>query len=687
MRFLRTCFGLLLAASAGLQAQPLSLDPVFVTSARTGESAESIPFAHVVVSGDAIRSSAAVTLDGALRGVAGFSLFRRTDSLVANPTAQGVSLRGIGPSGASRSLVLLDGVPLNDPFGGWVTWSKVPVDSLAAVEIVPGGGASAWGNAALGGVVQLLSEQPSPARARWSVFGGSLGTYKAEAQLNQAAGSGAVQLLARFTSTDGFSTVAPERRGSIDVPATSESRWAAVRWRQPVGTTRALTVAARSFEESRGNGTPYQANSTREQALSAEFTSTATPGFAWSAQGYVQNQAFASTFSAVNATRTAETPSSDQFDVPATAAGAAWTATWSGEADAKTTAGIDGRWVHGETREASALVAGAFTRQRSAGGRQANAGVFVLHSRALLPALRATAGLRLDAWRERNGHRRDSLNGAVVADERYADSDGEAWSPGGGLVWQASERLSLTASAQQSLRRPTLNELYRPFRVGNVITDSNQALATEQATSGELGARFVAGALTLEGSVFQTRLEDAVANVTLARGPITLPGIGFVPAGGEGRRRLNVARSRSDGLSLGGRWSPVPAWAFTAQYLWSDSEISRAPVAPGLVGRRFAQAPEHTALAGVVWRATTAFTANARVRWIGEQFEDDLNTLTLAAVTVADLSLEYRATPALSLHLSAENLTDERIETGRSADGLVNFGTPRLVLIGFRYQR
>ena len=687
MRFLRTCFGLLLAASAGLQAQPLSLDPVFVTSARTGESAESIPFAHVVVSGDAIRSSAAVTLDGALRGVAGFSLFRRTDSLVANHTAQGVSLRGIGPSGASRSLVLLDGVPLNDPFGGWVTWSKVPVDSLAAVEIVPGGGASAWGNAALGGVVQLLSEQPSPARARWSVFGGSLGTYKAEAQLNQAAGSGAVQLLARFTSTDGFSTVAPERRGSIDVPATSESRWAAVRWRQPVGTTRALTVAARSFEESRGNGTPYQANSTREQALSAEFTSTATPGFAWSAQGYVQNQAFASTFSAVNATRTAETPSSDQFDVPATAAGAAWTATWSGEADAKTTAGIDGRWVHGETREASALVAGAFTRQRSAGGRQANAGVFVLHSRALLPALRATAGLRLDAWRERNGHRRDSLNGAVVADERYADSDGEAWSPGGGLVWQASERLSLTASAQQSFRRPTLNELYRPFRVGNVITDSNQALATEQATSGELGARFVAGALTLEGSVFQTRLEDAVANVTLARGPITLPGIGFVPAGGEGRRRLNVARSRSDGLSLGGRWSPVPAWAFTAQYLWSDSEISRAPVAPGLVGRRFAQAPEHTALAGVVWRATTAFTANARVRWIGEQFEDDLNTLTLAAVTVADLSLEYRATPALSLHLSAENLTDERIETGRSADGLVNFGTPRLVLIGFRYQR
>lgn len=683
----RACVGLLLVVSTGLSAQPLALEPVFVTSARTGESTENIPFAHVTVSGDALRSSPAATLDGALRGVAGFSLFRRTDSLVANPTAQGVSLRGIGPSGASRSLVLLDGVPLNDPFGGWVTWSKVPVDSLAAVEIVPGGGASAWGNAALGGVVQLLSEQPAPARARLSAFGGSFGTYRAEAQLNQAVGTGAVQLLARYASTDGFSTVAPERRGPIDLPATSESRWAAIRWRQPIGERHAVTVSARSFEEDRGNGTPYQTNSTREQAVSAEIEATVRPGLAWTARAYIQNQAFASTFSGVNATRKAETPASDQFDVPATAAGAAWTATWSHGRDASTTTGVDGRVVHGETREASALVAGAFTRQRYAGGRQENAGLFAVHSRALLPALRATAGLRLDAWRERNGHRRDSLNGAVVADDRYADGRGEEWSPGAGLVWQAAAPLRLTLSGQQSFRRPTLNELYRPFRVGNVITDSNQALATEQATSGEAGVQFTRGTVVLEGSVFRTELENAVANVTLARGPVTLPGIGFVPAGGEGRRRLNLDRARVDGVSLGARWAPAPAWALAASYVWSDSEIERATVAPALVGRRFAQAPEHTALASATWRPWMALSLNARVRWIGEQFEDDLNTLTLAAVTVADLALEYRVSPRLSLHLSAENLTDERIETGRSADGLVNVGTPRLVMIGFRHQR
>ena len=70
--------------------------------------------------------SPALTLDDFLRRVPGFTLFRRTSSLVAHPTAQGVSLRGVGPSGASRSLVLADGIPLNDPFGGWVYWSRVP---------------------------------------------------------------------------------------------------------------------------------------------------------------------------------------------------------------------------------------------------------------------------------------------------------------------------------------------------------------------------------------------------------------------------------------------------------------------------------------------------------------------------------------------------------------------------------
>ncbi|HYP17088.1 MAG TPA: Plug domain-containing protein, partial [Opitutus sp.] len=187
------------AAQAQTAAAPTELSPVLVTATRSAEAAGYVPFSHVTLEGDALRASPHATLDAALRGVGGFSLFRRSDSLTAHPTAQGVSLRGIGPSGASRSLILLDGVPLNDPFGGWVAWTKVPRESLARVELVPGGGAASWGNSALGGVMQLFTEAPLGRRQRLLVRGGSLGTRDAEAQLTEplGRGTGTLQLLGR----------------------------------------------------------------------------------------------------------------------------------------------------------------------------------------------------------------------------------------------------------------------------------------------------------------------------------------------------------------------------------------------------------------------------------------------------------------------------------------------------------
>ena len=171
------------------RAETVSLAPVFVTSSRGAEAADTVPFSHETLTAEAVRRAPAVTLDGALRGIPGFSLFRRTDSLVANPTTQGVSLRGLGPSGASRSLVLLDGVPLNDPFGGWVLWSKVPRESLAGIEVVPGGGGAAWGNAALGGVIQLFTNPASGRRERVMAARGSFNTWETEAEFTEPVGS------------------------------------------------------------------------------------------------------------------------------------------------------------------------------------------------------------------------------------------------------------------------------------------------------------------------------------------------------------------------------------------------------------------------------------------------------------------------------------------------------------------
>ncbi len=714
---------LLAAVLVGLaraHAQTVSLAPVFVTATRTSEAVDYVPFSHVTLPGDALRAAPTATVDGALRAIPGFSLFRRSDSLVANPTTQGVSLRGLGPSGASRSLILLDGVPLNDPFGGWVLWSKVPRESLAGIELVPGGGATAWGNAALGGVIQLFTDPVVGSRERLASRIGSFNTREIEAQATAPLGPGTFQLLGRFLATDGYYTVARENRGPLDQPASSRARWLTARWRQPLGPSLTATFTARRFAEDRGNGTPYQRNADDESFASLALAAQASPSFQWNATAYVQAQDFSSTFSSVNATRTAETPASNQFSVPATTVGASWVGAWSpgaATADgspspsaARTSFGADLRDVRGETREDSAYVNGAFTRRRFAGGRQTIGGIFLVHSRPLFSAARGSLGIRLDDWQETDGHRRDFLNGAPAADTRYADRDGVAFSPSAGLVWPVAAGVQLHASAQQAFRRPTLNELYRPFRVGNVITDSNPALRTEKVTSGELGALFVVGRglptpssprrrdlppareisrpLTLGVTGFWNELHDSVANVTIARGPVTLPDLGVIPAGGEARRKLNLDRTRVRGVNLTADWKLAPSLAFNAQYQFDDATVTHAAIAPQLDGLRLAQVPRHSASAGLTWTSPASRWSFApRLRWIGAQFEDDLNALRLAPATVLDAALTCKFHAGAEVFLTAENIFDHRIETGRSADGLVNTGTPRLILVGVRWGR
>jgi len=123
---------------------------------RTGETPASI----VILPRAEIETSAAPTMDDTLRQVAGFSIFRRSSSRNANPTTQGVSLRGVGASGASRTLVLFDGVPLNDPFGGWVQWNRVSAVGVERAEVLRGGASSLYGNGSLSGTINLIPRVP-----------------------------------------------------------------------------------------------------------------------------------------------------------------------------------------------------------------------------------------------------------------------------------------------------------------------------------------------------------------------------------------------------------------------------------------------------------------------------------------------------------------------------------------------
>lgn len=688
------------ATTAPAPSTPVSLDALVVTATRTPQSPGQVPFSVRPLGAEELRANPASTLDGALRSIPGFSLFRRSDSLTANPTAQGLSLRGLGPSGASRSLIVLDGVPLNDPFGGWVAWTLIPRESLARAEIVRGGGATAWGNSALGGVVQLFTAAEAAGRPGLTVSAGDYTTRSAEFRAGHRRGGDSLELTGRAFATDGFRLVAPERRGPIDVPAASDHQWLSGRWRHAFADGLSATLTARTFREDRNNGTPYQRNASAADFASLELAGTGAR-FRWTGVAYAQDQEFSSTFGSVNATRSTETPASDQFAVPATAVGAAWTGSWNHVGGARTTTGIDARRVRGETRERFTFVSGAFTRLRVAGGRQDLGGVFALHEQPLSATVHALVGGRLDRWAESEGHRRESdlATGVASRDERYADRRGTEFSPSAGLVWTPDPAWRVRLAAQQAFRRPTLNELYRPFRVGPNITEANPALRTERVTSGEIGIEWRDSAtpgnpanvnaasrgLSLGAAFFWNDLRDAVGNVTLVRGPGSFPLFGFVPANGVGRQRLNLDRARVRGVELSARYALSPRLTVQADYLYNDAFVRRAAVAPALIGKRLAQVPRQSATVALSWQPAGKLVLNPRLRWLGRQFEDDENALRLGEVVIVDLGLSHPLGRAGSVFINVENIGDARIETGRTADGLVNVGSPRLLTGGVRW--
>ncbi|HEU5077879.1 MAG TPA: TonB-dependent receptor [Opitutaceae bacterium] len=682
-----TAFGniMLLATSAVANAQTIALQPMVVTGTRAPVPEGENVFATRAISQEHLASSPGITLDEALRQFPAFSLFRRSDSLIAHPTTQGVSLRGLGPSGASRSLVLLDGVPLNDPFGGWVQWGKLPRESIGRVEIVPGGGGTAWGNASLGGVIQLFSRDAHAPGGQASVTIGDFDTRSVQWSANQAVGPGVLQISGQIFTSDGYHIVAPESLGSIDAPAGSRHQTVSGSWLQLIAPDTTAELTVRYFNETRGNGTPYQANSSEEEFASLRVVSKFSKDFAWDAVVYLQGNRFGSTYSAVNALRNAETPASDQYKVPASAAGGAITGTWTASDRSRTTFGADVRNVRGETREAMTYSAGQYTRNRVAGGSQSTAGVFAEHQREIAPHLNATAGLRVDYWRDSNGHRRESdlLTGASLRDDHFATNDGTEWSPSAGLVWSATENLKIRLSGQEAFRRPTLNELYRPFRVGNVITEANADLGTERVRTIESGIAFSRGNFSTSATVFYNQLRNAVGNVTVAHGPGNIPPFGFIPAGGLGRMRMNLDRIRVQGAEISLRWRATNELTFTLDGLANDAEVERASAAPNLEGLRVAQVPRFSGAVGVIW-ASHGWSIAPRGRWIGAQFEDDENQLRLAPAWVVDCTASRDLGRNAQLYLSVENLFNERIETGRSATGLINVGTPRFATGGVR---
>ncbi len=235
---------------------------VTVTAYRAPLGSLESPVTTRLLSQAALSSTASITLDGQVRQLPGVELFRRSSSLVANPTSQGISLRGLGSTSASRTLVTEDDVPLNDAIGGWIHWEETPELAIDRIEVLRGGASDLYGSSAIGGVVSIVPARPSATLGEMRSSYGGLGTYDASALVETKAGAWGLLASGGAMGTDGFIQEAPDQRGPVDTASNMHGQNGLLDAEHVRGPLR-IFVRGSGFNEARANGTPIQKNGTR----------------------------------------------------------------------------------------------------------------------------------------------------------------------------------------------------------------------------------------------------------------------------------------------------------------------------------------------------------------------------------------------------------------------------------------
>lgn len=658
---------------------PPAVDTVVITAPRLAPLGGEAAFSAVQIGPEILKTEP--RLDEALKSAPGVSLFRRTGSGAANPTTQGLSLRAIAPSGAGRALVTLDGAPQNDPFGGWVIWSGLPPEGLEGATVVRGAGAGPYGAGALTGVVALQERATPDGLAAAEVTVGQRDSYRAAV----AAGVPGVLLTAAGSRTDGYYAVRGPRRGAADSRLRLDDASLALRVQHAFGPIQAA-VRVSAFQVNQQAGLVGARSNTSGASAAVTVAQPAAQGVGgWRLQGWVRASDLENSSVAVAAGRATTTPANDQYDTPATGYG--FNAAFQGvRGDLAWEVGGDVRAADGKEQELFRFMNGVFTRDRTAGGKTL---VYGAYAEAVLdqgPWL-LTGGVRIDRSRAYSAVRieRDRQTGAVLLNQGAPDRSDTTPTGRLGLRYAVSDGLFLRGAAYAGFRAPTLNELHRPFRVGNDITEANPTLKPETLQGIEAG---VAGEGPVRWStgVFFNRLKDPIANVTIGMGPGNFPTAGFVPAGGTLRQRQNAGEIEAWGLEAEASGDAAQlSWRVAGA--WTDAEVDGGATNPQLTGLRPAQTPKWTLTAGARFRPIEPLELSADVRYESARWEDDLNTRRLSAGLQLDARAAWRLSDTLEAFVAAENLFDEKLEVGETADGVESYTAPQTLRVGLTFRR
>jgi len=673
-------------------------EDVTVTAGRTEQRLSDVSASVSVLRSADIKQSPAVAVDDVLRQLPTFSLFTRSSSISSNPTSQGVSLRGIGPSGVSRTLVLLDGIPFNEPFGGWVYWTRVPLESTDRIEVIDGPSASVYGNYALGGAINISTAQPSRQMFDVRTQYGNDNSPKFDFFGGDVVGKVGLLVDGSFFRTDGFPVVIANERGLIDNNASDAFKNVNVKANFTATPNLNGFVRAGYFHEDRNNGKMSTFDGTEEQNNTTWKT----------VNGGIRVVLPDSSGLQANVFGNFETYFSNFLAVPAVPAGAparsigrmslnqtvptkdtGGMVQWSKAFAAKQLLqiGTDWHWVNGDSQEDALDATKGLTviTNRVSGGTQRNVGAYAQDMISVTSSFDITLSARVDSWTNYNAHNLEvtTATGLPTANNNpnLPGQDDTVVTPRAAAIYHVNDKVSVWGDLGSGFRAPTLNELYRRFSKGTVLTLPNNALGPERLLGGEAGVNLTpVSNTTVRLTWFDNRINNPVSTATISTSGANVT-----------VQRQNLGETEVQGLQVDAEYRIGRFWRVSGGYLFDHATIVNNPSNPALVGNFLPEVPENRGSFRIAYMNPRIASITFGVQAVGVQFDtgDDTNTRAvpgysypgLPSYANADLTITRAIGRNVDVFFGAQNLFNQQYIVATLP---TTIGSPRLVNGGIR---
>ena len=689
---------------------------VVVTASRSDATLEQMPLYTTVISAEQIRQSPAQTLDQLLRQVPGINL-TGAPYFTTDPTGNQIRMRGVTNS---KVLVMLDGIPLLDPFYTTVQWFKVPLSSIERIEVIRGGNSSLWGNLAVAGVVNIVSKRPVDNRGDVSATGGSQQTYAGAINKDFVVTEGlAINASADVLTTDGYQTTPDQYLATFPGKGTSSATIANGRVAAYFDPANGLSAYARGGYHRQDQdiggytfGTNLQNASDGSAGLNWRIndTSRVSANFWTQYVGFDKSNGAACYLqSATNCNTTSTSAplvqyanSHDWNPYRELGASVVYSTQWVPWATS-VQVGADYRRLSGQdhsttfNRPTTIDVASATINRTNFGqGTQQFSGVFAQFRALPVEPLQVTFSARYDYWTNTDGVATMTPYASGVPGQTtggsIADSSKGRFDPTLALRWSVSEDLHLRAAAYRSFRAPGLNNMYRSFSSTTSITIANPLLFPETLTGGEVGGDFRSRGVEINATMFLYNVQNLIASYRVpnaAAAPpqvIAICGPTLANCPPTVNFNTNAQNGRSWGLELVGRWQVAPQVTLDAAYMYTRSYYTASSVGDPL-GAQLGAVPENLVTAGVGFAPVPQWTNYIGVRWNGSMFLDVNHTIPQPEFSVVNLSTSYRIDGNLELFGTIVNLFDKHYADNPTTSASSSIlGAPRTMTAGLRWR-